>query len=77
LPTLLHLRSERDLSQMETAKMIGISIGSYSNAENGKPVSKKTAQLIGKAFDIDPKQIDELNIAPRRIKRPVKSELVV
>jgi len=77
LKTLLYLRAEKDLSQIEAAKMIGISVGSYSNAETGKPISPKIAKLIGEAFEIDPHQIKGLKIAPRRIKRPVELKNVV
>ncbi len=67
--TLLELRSRLDLSQLETAKMIGISVGAYWKAENGKPISRKIADQICTALQ-NPSPIEGLNIAPRPIKRP-------
>lgn len=68
--TLLAIRAEKNLSQIEAAKMAEISVGAYNNAENGKPISLRTAKRIGKAFDVDPFTLEGLQIAPRRIKRP-------
>lgn len=72
MKSLLAIRAGMNLSQIEAAKMIGISTGAYSNAERGKLISEKTASLIRIGFDIEPQLVKKiLNVAPRRIKRPV------
>lgn len=71
--TLLELRSNLDLSQLEAAKIAGISAGVYCKAENGRPVSKKIALKICTAFKVNLPSVDGLVIAPRPIKRPTKS----
>ena len=69
--TLLEIRSQLDLSQLETAKMIGISVGAYWKAEKGEAISRKTANRICTALKkFGP--IEGLKISPRPIKRPTK-----
>lgn len=70
--TLLEIRANMDLSQLEAAKMAGVSVGVYWKAENGKPISRKIALKICSAFKVDLSLVEGLIIAPRPIKRPVK-----
>jgi transcriptional regulator with XRE-family HTH domain len=72
LKTLLAIRASHDLSQEEAAKMAGISAPAYWKAENGRKISPQTAKKICEAFEINLAMIEGLNIAPRRIKRPVE-----
>lgn len=73
--TLLAIRAKKDLSQEETAKMAGISTAAYWKAETGKKISLQTASQICEALGVDLSQVIGLNIAPRRIKRPVETNL--
>lgn len=70
--TLLSIRAKQDLSQEEAAKMAGISTAAYWKAETGKKISKQTASLICEAFNVNLDLVEGLNIARRRIKRPVE-----
>jgi transcriptional regulator with XRE-family HTH domain len=66
--TLQDLRREKNLSQKEVAELAKISIPSYWRAEKGMMISYSTAKKICQAFNIDPKVVKGLNIAPRAIK---------
>lgn len=50
---LIELRENRDLTQIEVSKMIGIERSTYTKAELGNPVSVKTAKQIANYYQID------------------------
>lgn len=50
---LIDLRTSRGLTQEKAAQLAGIERSTYTKAENGHPVSVKTAKKIARAFECD------------------------
>lgn len=67
--TLLAIRLSMNLSQTEVAKQAGISVAAYWRAENGENVHVQTARKICKVFNVETSAVENLNIAPRRLKK--------
>lgn len=68
MSTLLDFRREKNLSQKEVAELANVSLPSYWRAEKGDLVSYTTAKKICQAFGVEPRVVEGLNIAPRRLK---------
>jgi len=63
MPTLAEMRKSKFLTQEELAKEAGVSKGTITNIELGRPPQLRTARAIAKALGVGPERIDWPEIA--------------
>lgn len=62
--TIQQAREAKDMRQVDLASLVLVSVTSISRMENGKPVSKTMLKRICQALDVDPSNIEGVNIIP-------------
>lgn len=62
MPTIRDLRVEKELPQPVLAELAGVSTGTISHMENGKPVSRETLKKVCAVLGVDPSDVDGVNL---------------